>query len=277
MDATIVWPHSATSRKHATTPSAECPSRPAGIGMARVAFQCPSRPAGIGMARVAFQVGCGELGVGSGWWEGQTCIYERQTCCHCGRGWRAGGAVVCALVWLCGWALWVCGWAAASGVPAIPKGLLRGPKGPSLQAASLVGFQDSWKPVAGAEPPDSRAQGQDSWKSVAGAEPPDSRAQGHTVPAHVQTCFMLVSARTQVCTYTGVGKCGSTHVHALCTPTYATPDVGSSKKSTGGRWMSPVATDSRLRSPPESPRSLRPPGSMPPTCNVQPCRRTKTK
>lgn len=43
------------------------------------------------------------------------------------------------------------------------------------------------------------------------------------------------------------------------------PDVGSSRNSTDGAPRMPAAMDSRRLSPPDRPRRLRPPGSVPPT------------
>lgn len=45
----------------------------------------------------------------------------------------------------------------------------------------------------------------------------------------------------------------------------SSPEVGSSRKITAGVEMMPVAMDSRLRSPPLRPRSMMPPGRVPPT------------
>ena len=48
----------------------------------------------------------------------------------------------------------------------------------------------------------------------------------------------------------------------------ASPEVGSSRKMSLGAPMRPQAMLSRLCSPPEIPRTRRPPGSRPPTCRA---------
>ena len=76
------------------------------------------------------------------------------------------------------------------------------------------------------------------------------------------------SVQTRFCRGAMAPEALGSHIGPILKKEASSPEVGSSRKMSLGAPMRPQAMLSRRCSPPEIPRTRRPPGSRPPTCRV---------